>query len=259
MPLVEVNSTSIHYEMAGEGEPVLFIHGLGSSCFDWERQVEYFSGSHSVVTLCLRGHGLSGKPRGKYTIAGFARDVAGLIEHLDVAPVPLVGISLGGMVAFQLAVDRPELVDRLAVVNALPDGELLANARGQILARKAIVRIFGMRRMGEYLGPRLFPDEDMAEERRLLAERWEMNDRKSYLKAFQAILDWPGVTNKLGSLSGPVLMVSSDHDYVPLEQKDPYLELMPGVDHAVIENAHHAVPVERPERFNRILEDFLSS
>lgn len=258
MPLVEVNSTSIHYEVTGNGQPVLFIHGLGSSCFDWERQVEYFSGSRTVVTLCLRGHGLSGKPRGKYTIEGFARDVAGVIEHLDIAPVPVVGISLGGMVAFQLAVDHPELVGRLAIVNALPDGDLLANARAQILARKAIVRVFGMRKMGEFLGPKLFPDEDMGEERRLLVERWAMNDKKSYMKSFQAVLDWPGVTGRFDDFEGPTLMISSDNDYVSLEQKEPYLDLMPGVDHAVIENAHHAVPVERPDRFNRILEDFLA-
>lgn len=258
MSLIEVNSTSIHYESTGAGSSVLFIHGLGSSTRDWERQVEHFAPSYRVITLDLRGHGQSDKPNGPYTIHQFSEDVAELIDELDLAPVSAVGISLGGMVAFQLATDHPELMDRLVVVNALPDNRLLHEARGQIWMRRFIVRFLGLERMGRILGARLFPDEDMEEERMQMARRWAENDKRAYQHSFEAAVDWPGVTDQLQSFDRPTLMISSDQDYVGLDQKQPYLDALPQVKHVVIEDARHAVPVERPDRFNEVLTEFLA-
>lgn len=258
MPEVEINSNLTHFESVGHGSPILFIHGLGSSTRDWERQVGVFSNSHQVVTIDLRGHGQSGKPQGRYSIEQFSNDVAELMRHLEIGPVTVVGISLGGMVAFQLAADHPELVDGLVVINALPDNELLQQARGQIRLRKLIVRFLGMKRMGEVLGGRLFPDDDMEAERELMASRWAENDKKAYQRAFQAAVDWPGVTGKLDDFTQPMLMISSDEDYVPLAAKQPYLDAMPAMEHVVIEDARHAVPMERPEQFNRVLAEFLA-
>lgn len=258
MSQITVNSTSIHYESTGDGEPLLFIHGLGSSTKDWERQVEHFAATYRVITVDLRGHGRSGKPKGPYSIQQFSDDVGRLIDEMGLAPVSVVGISLGGMAAFQLAVDHPDLIDRLVVVNALPDNKLLQEARRQIWMRKLIVRFLGLKRMGKVLGARLFPDEDMEEERALMAERWAENDRKAYQKSFQAAVDWPGVTERLANFDRPTLMISSEQDYVGLEQKRPYLDALPRIRHAVIEDARHAVPMERPDRFNQVLSEFLS-
>ena len=258
MSQVEINSIAIHYESAGEGDPLLFIHGLGSSTRDWERQVEHFSSTYRVITVDLRGHGQSDKPEGPYSIRQFSEDVAGLIREIDLAPVSVVGISLGGMVAFQLAADQPELIDRLVIVNALPDNELLQEARGQILLRKLIVRFLGLERMGKILGARLFPDEQMEEERAMMAERWAENDKRAYQHAFQAIVDWPGVTDRFSDFDRPTLIISSDQDYVAVDKKRPYLDAMPGVEHVVIEDARHAVPMERAGRFNQVLADFLA-
>lgn len=258
MSQIEVNLTSIHYEATGEGQPLLLIHGLGSSTRDWERQVEHFAETYRVITVDLRGHGKSDKPKGSYSIQQFSDDVAALINQIDLAPVSVVGISLGGMVAFQLAADHPELIDRLVVVNALPDNKLLQEARGQIWMRKLIVRFLGLERMGKVLGARLFPGEDMEEQRALMAERWAENDKKAYQKSFQAAVDWPGVTEQLTDFDRPALMISSEHDYVGLEQKQPYLDALPDIGHEVIEDARHAVPMERPDRFNQVLKDFLA-
>lgn len=258
MPEVEVDSISLHYEAVGEGPPVLFIHGLGSSSRDWERQVEVFAKTHRVVTVDLRGHGQSDKPSGPYTIELFSEDIAGLIGQLGVAPVIVVGISLGGMVAFQLAADHRELLAKLVVVNALPDNKLLQEARGQILMRKLIVRFLGLERMGKILAGRLFPGDDLGEERAMMAKRLAENDKKAYQESFRAAVSWPGVTGQLEETDLPMLMISSDEDYVPVEQKQPYVNAMPGLTHVVIEDARHAVPVERPTKFNRALGEFLA-
>lgn len=259
MPTVEVNGVGLHYEDSGGGPPVLLIHGLGSSARDWERQVEALAHSRRPIAVDLRGHGRSDKPPGPYSIELFATDVAGILEHLGAGPLPVVGISLGGIVGFQLAADRPDLVERLMVVNAVPAFEMDSfGMRAQIAIRKLITRFAGMERIGQMLAGRLFPDEGMSGERALMVERWAENDKAAYRAAFRAILDWSGVVDRMSRFAKPVTVVASELDYTSVESKRPYIDAMPSAEMVVIEGAHHAVPMERPGEFNAVLEAFLS-
>ena len=119
MPTASIGDLKLYYEECGDGAPLLFIHGLGSSTRDWERQVPVFSGRYRVVTLDLRGHGRSDKPPGPYIISLFAQEVADLMKSLDLGPAHVVGLSLGGFVAAQLAVDHGELLRSVVIVNTL--------------------------------------------------------------------------------------------------------------------------------------------
>lgn len=258
MGMVEVNDTQLWVDEHGEGPALLLLHGLGSSGLDWERQVPHFAMTHRVVTVDLRGHGRSAKPPGPYSIRQFSDDVAATITALDLAPVSVVGISMGGMTAFQLGADHSDLIDRLVIVNALPDSALAQQA-GQVRLRRMMLRVLGLRRLGRMLAGRLFVDPDQEQERTTMVERWATNDKRAYAAAFQAILDWPGVTDRIGAFDHPFLMISADHDYAPLAVKQPYLDALPHLQHVVIDNSHHAVPVERPAQFNAALEDFLRS
>jgi len=224
MPEAIANQVSIHYQITGSGPPLLFLHGLGSSGRDWENQVEQSSEDNTVITIDFRGHRQSAKPPGPYSIPLFASDVWGVLDEIDIGPVAVVGIS-----------EDPGAVeeDDRSFHRHEKDGR----------------------------GPRggLFPDEDMVEERATLIERWAENDKDAYRDAFQAILDWEGVREQRASREKPMLVVASDGDYVAVEAKQPFNDLMPAAQMVVIENAHHAVPVERPERFNEVLDEFLSS
>jgi 3-oxoadipate enol-lactonase len=258
MPEAIVNQVSIHYEITGGGPPLLFLHGLGSSGRDWEGQVERFSGDNTVITIDFRGHGRSAKPPGPNTIALFASDVSGVLGEIDAAPVVVVEISLGGMVAFQLAADHPDLVEKLVAVNALQVFELeTVGQKIQVQLRKMIVSFMGMRKMVEVLAGRLFPDEDKVEERTTLIERWAENDKRAYRDSFQVILDWEGARDQMVAFEKPMLVIASDEDYVSVEAKRPLVDAMPTAQMVVIENAHHPVPVERTEQFNEVLADFL--
>ena len=109
MPFFDNDDCQLHYEEYGHGAPLLLVHGLGSSTRDWEYQIPELARHYRVIALDMRGHGRSDKPRERYSIQGFAEDVAALIEHLQLPPVHLVGISMGGMVGFQLLAQQPEL------------------------------------------------------------------------------------------------------------------------------------------------------
>ena len=258
MPMIASNQTNLYYEVNGEGQPLVFIHGLGSSTRDWEPQVAEFSKDYQVITFDLRGHGRSAKPPGPYQISMFSADLAGLLQALSVASAHVAGISLGGAVAFQFALDHPSMVRTLTLVNSAPTlGGTAEQAEAEIARRVGIVQQLGMRAMGQALSPNLFPRPEQAALRESFVERWAENDAAAYVESTRSMLDWD-VTARLGAITCPVLVAASDQDYGPLAAKEAYARLMPNARVVVIPDAHHAVPIERPEAFNPVLALFLA-
>lgn len=258
MPTISCNGINLYYEVNGQGQPLLFIHGLGSSTRDWESQVPEFSQSHQVITFDLRGHGQSDKPSGPYSIPLMAADTAALLKALGIQSAHVVGISLGGGVAIQLALDAPELVKTLVVVNSGPAmGTSAADARKEIEGRVALVQQYGMRAMGEALGPRLFPKPEHASLRQTFVERWAENDPRAYVDALLALADW-NVIDQIKSIRCPTLVIAADQDYTPVALKEAYIKLMPDARLIVIPDSRHATPIERPQQFNETLKQFLA-
>ncbi len=258
MPLLETNHTKLYYEISGKGPALVFIHGLGSSTRDWEYQVPEFSKEYQVITIDLRGHGRSDKPDGPYTIPMFAADVAALLQALDIPSAHIVGISLGGAVAFQLALDHPAMVKTLTIVNSAPAlGGTREQAQQEIERRVGIVQQYGMQAMGQSLAPALFPQPEHASLRDAFVTRWAENDPAAYIAATRSMLDWD-VTGQLGSIQSPTLILTADQDYSPVAVKEAYAKLLPNAQLAVIANAHHAVPLEQSQEFNRVLAQFLA-
>lgn len=259
MPMLDLSNLEMFYEMTGDGAPLLLIHGLGSSSRDWENQVEPFSKKYQVIALDLRGHGQSSKPPGPYSVRMFAEDTEALIRTLGVAPVHLVGISMGGIVAFELAVHFPELLRSLTVVNSYPEVRVETFWEHlQIWRRYMFLELLGMRGTGRMLGKHLFPYSEQAELRKLFVQRWAENDKRAYRESLRAIVNWD-VEERISKIGCPVLVVASDQDYMPLEEKKVYIAKIPNAKLVVIEDAHHAVTAERPEQFNAVLKEFLAS
>jgi len=248
----------LYYEIAGRGQPLLLIHGLGSSARDWELQVAFFSPEYRVVTYDVRGHGRSDKPPGPYSIPLFADDTAELIRLLGIAPAHVVGISMGGMIAFQLAVDAPELVKSLVIVNSAPELSLHTfKDRAQFFQRLLVIRLLGMRKMGEVLSARLLPKPEHLDLRREFVERWAQNDKRAYLDSTRALVGW-SVSEHLSEINIPALAVAADEDYSPVSVKEAYVARMPCAELVVIPDSRHATPVEQPEAFNEAVGAFLA-
>ena len=258
MPYLQLQDLALYYEVTGDGPPLLLIHGLGSSCRDWEKQVEPFAKEYRIITLDLRGHGLSGKPPGPYSIRMFAEDTVALIRKLNIAPLHVVGISMGGMVAFELGVRFPELLRSMVIVNSYPETRVeTLQERAQVWRRFLFLELLGMRGTGVMLGSRLFPKREQRDLRELFVIRWSENDKRAYRESLSAVLNWD-VEQHLGEITCPVLVIASDQDYMPLEEKRAYVEKIPNAELVVIEDARHAVTAEKPEQFNTILGEFLA-
>jgi pimeloyl-ACP methyl ester carboxylesterase len=257
LPDIRINNITLHYETTGQGHPLLFLNGLGMSVGDWEGQAGYFSKDYQVITFDCRGQGASEKPPGPYSISLFCDDTVGLLRSVKAWPTHLVGLSMGGMIAFQLAVSHPELVRSMVIVNSGP--ELILRTLTQkleFLKRRLIVRIFGMRRMAEILAGRLFPEKGQEALRREMARRWAKNDKNAYNNSLQALIGW-SVSKYLGEIRCPTLVVSADRDYTPVSYKQSYVSRMPDAELVEISNSRHATPMDQPEIFNRIVSEFL--
>jgi len=258
MSKIKVNDVNLYYERLGRGQALVFIHGLGSSTKDWGSQLEEFSKNYQVITFDLRGHGQSDKPAGPYSIPLFATDTTALLNALGIDSAHMVGISLGGAVAFQLAIDFPALVKTLTIVNSAPTlGGTPEQAKAEIDRRVGIVKQLGMRAMGEALAPNLFPKPEHEVLRRGFIESWAENDPQAYIESTLSMLGWD-VTNQIHSILCPTLILASDQDYSPVAVKEAYIKLMPNVQLIVLPDAHHAVPMEAPEKFNEALKEFLA-
>ncbi len=259
MPTLRVGSVGLHYELAGQGEPLLFIHGLGSSIEDWAPQISAFASRYRVLAFDVRGHGRSDKPAGPYSVPLFAADTAALLDALSIGPAHVVGISMGGMIALQLLADFPERVRSITIVNSGPALILRTFAQKLgILQRFAIVRALGMRRMGKVLSGRLFPDPQADALRATFIERWARNDKRAYLDSMRALIGW-SVADKLPRMSRPALVIAAEHDYTPVAAHRAWAATLPGARVTVMPGAHHAVPMEKPDDFNAVLGEFLAS
>jgi pimeloyl-ACP methyl ester carboxylesterase len=256
-PITQVNGVGLACEVSGSGEPVLLIHGLGGSRADWRPQLDALSSRYCVVRYDIRGHGESDKPRRSYSLPALANDAAGLIRELGLGAAHVVGLSLGGMIGFQLAVDSPQLVRSLTIVNSMP--EVIGRTpreKLKLATRLFLTWLLGPRRLAKLLVRRLFPKPEQEPLRRDFLSRMVGNDRHAYLATTRAIMGW-SVADRLPEVRCPVLVVSGDRDYTPVSRKEEYVRRLPDAQLAVIADSGHATPIDRPEEFNQRLLRFL--
>lgn len=259
MPVAEVNGIELFYIDQGAGDPVVLIHGLGSSSNDWQLQIPVLTPTFRVIAVDLRGHGRSSKPLGPYTMPMFADDVAQLIEVLGIAPCHVVGLSLGAMTALELSAARPDLVKSAVIVNAGPDFvPTTLKDKALVWQRLALVRLVGPGKVARIVADRTLPGGEHAELRDRVVESLGNNDKATYLSAMKAIIGWT-IKERLDQISARLLVVASELDYSSVESKQPIVDAAQGATMIVVKGARHLLPVEKPDEFNRILVEFLIS
>jgi pimeloyl-ACP methyl ester carboxylesterase len=137
MPSVDANGSKLHYVRAGEGEPMLLIQGMSATHVTWGRPfLDELEPHFDCVVFDNRGMGLSGRAELPFTIADLAADTAALLDALEIEHAHVVGISMGGMIAQELALAHPERVRTLtlgATYCGGPDGTLMSSEDIQLL------------------------------------------------------------------------------------------------------------------------------
>ncbi len=258
MPYFENGTQKIHYSDIGSGDVVLLLHGLASHSGDWESQADSLSYHYRVIAPDFRGHGLSSPASSPFKMKDLATDVVSLLNHLNISSYHLVGFSLGGMAAFELALLDQNRIDSLTIINSGPGINVgYWTIKTKLLMRKLVISTLGMSYLGKMIGKALFPDEKHAEIRSRFEAQMQKTDRKSYENTLGAISTF-NVTNQINTLQLPTLIVSSDQDYTPVSTKEAYCKLLRNAKLKVIKNSRHATPLDQPEVLTRVVTEFLT-
>ena len=258
MPKLRIRDFDIYYEVIGEGEPLLFLHGLACSSASWETQVSMFSEHYQVITFDLRGHGQSSKLPGPYSIEMFVADTVELIKSLGLGPAHVVGHSLGGMIGLQLCIDEPEIVKSLVIANSYFEGHLRTFNDGfESLKQVILVGLRSMQKERQALSRQLLSKQGRQQLRQTAIQGLAINNKRVYISTFWTLLGWSAMDG-LSTIKCPMLVIASDQDLVTVSVKEKYLSKLPHAEFVVIANSRHAVPAEQAEKFNAVLMEFLS-
>lgn len=254
----QVNDIDLAYEDRGKGDVLVLLHGLGSTKKDWDAQVPFFSKTHRVITVDLRGHGESSKPQDAYSVELMTEDIKQLLDQLNIKKATIIGFSMGGAVAFEMAAQHPEYLDNLVIVNSGPDfnnmgeiGEDLLKSRTTFLENK------GLDALSKEISFNMFPEDHQTELRNEFEIRCKNNDYNAYYKSFVTLMAW-GLGDRIKEITTRTLVIASDMDYTPVAFKEEYVKNLQKASLKVIKNSRHGVVLDQPDAFNKALFTFLS-
>ena len=263
MPMLAIGGNlSIHYQIYHpKGRPsVLLLHGLGANGESWGYQIPALvEAGYRVLAPDARGFGKSTFPGGKNSIEIMAEDMTALLMHLQSAPSDIVGISMGGTLALQIAIHHPELVNKLVLVNTFASlRPVQPRLWWHFLVRFLMMHLSGMDAQANLVANNLFPRPEQAELRDILRQQINQANPKAYRSAVRS-LGLFNVQNNLGDIRAPTLVITGENDgTVPWEIQQVMADRIPNAKQIIIPHSGHAVIADRPEEFNARLLEFLA-
>jgi len=264
MPKMKINGIDIHYEIHGQGDPLVLIMGLRRNVEWWYRQIPSLSKHFKVIAFDNRGAGRSDKPEMEYSIRLFADDTAGLLEALDVQTAHVLGISMGGYIAQELAINFPEKVRTLILACTSCGGEhavLMSPERmekftaNEGLSPEEILR----KDMDIYFSDGFIRENPNEIEDFINISLRFYQPPDAFQLQFEACLAHD-TADRLHRISAPTLIAAGDDDpLVPSENSHILKEIMQHAKLHFFPDCRHCFFIEEYKRFNQLAIDFLKS
>ena len=251
---------AIAFEVRGQGDSVLFLHGIGGNRGNWDGELARFGTHWRAIAMDFRGYGDSDPINEPFAFADFAADALGVLDTLELARAHVVGLSMGGLVAQALYASAPERVASLCLVACRSGAEpVLPGARGEsfINERLGPLRSGGPEALAQSLAPSLIGQKASGQAKEQVMASLRKVRPDSYLKIMEARMRIAPFLDP-AKVRVPVLVVGSDEDKVaPLQQMRELAASIPGAKFALIEGAGHLINIEKPLEFDQALMDFL--
>jgi 3-oxoadipate enol-lactonase len=255
---VAVDGGTLYYEMAGKGEPIVFIHGGQMDRRMWDDQFDLFARHFKVIRYDVRGYGKSSLPARGYSCTD---DLYSLLKALHVNKAHFVGLSLGGRIAIDFALTHPEMVAGLVLVGPGLSGFQFSNDGGarywavvEAARDKSYAEAAELWLKDPYMAPAMANSALQSKLRKLASENgpaWLMNP------LLERDLKPPAV-GRLAEIHAPTLIIVGDRDVPDIQKIVEKLSTdISGAKKVVIRGAGHIVNMEKPDEFNRALFDFL--
>lgn len=264
MPHTTINGISMHYELHGPAgaEPLVLVHGYTGDITDWRHQLSEFSRTHRVLIMDHRGHGASEAPadRTSYTMTQMADDVEALIAHAGFDRYHLLGHSMGGAVAQEIALRSPGRLISLTLHDTghrfdFGGNEVIAKfieQRNRLAEEKGMAAVVALPKLIK--PPPHMPAYREAETDARLA-RMSVD---AYIGAWQGLQAWQGTEHRAKDIAAPTMVIYGDLDAPPLiESARFFAAAIPGAVLEVVPETAHSPQIERPEIFNAALRRHL--
>lgn len=253
------DGTKLHVRSNGAAgaRPLLFINAMGTTLSMWDRQAAAFP-DRLVIRFDLRGTGASGPSASDWSTGRLAGDVVSILDHLGAGKADIVGSSLGGMVAMQLAATSPERVGAAVLANTtarLPNSSMWDERISQ--ARREGLDNISRATIGRWVG------EDLAREEpatvRQLEEDFAATPVDGYVGCCEVLRD-SDMSPFLGAISAPTLVIAGWNDAAsPLAASQFLRDSIPGAQLEVIPGSGHLSNIDQPRLFNEALASFLGT
>jgi pimeloyl-ACP methyl ester carboxylesterase len=256
----------IYFEEHGRGEPVLLAYGIGGNAGMWEPNIDALSAHHRLILWEPRGHARSDSPEDprQVTFAHWTMDLEGLLDHLKIDRAIVGGLSLGGGIATRFTLAHPARVRALIIVDSSSASGLPLGVDNIVMRAKSIEVTLagGMDAMAEFaiasnpnVAGRIKLDPSARKE---VFDYYRMLAPIGYANALRALLQMDYITDRLGEIQVPTLLVCGDED----PSLGPMREIQRRIPHAtfaLLSPAGHFGNRDQPEAFNRAVSDFLKS
>jgi 3-oxoadipate enol-lactonase len=258
VPAAALDALDLYYEERGSGRPLLLVAGIPAIASDWAPLAERLSGSRRVIAFDNRGSGRSTVTPGPYSTALLAADAVALLDHLGIERADVFGMSLGGMIAQEIALTRPDRVDRLVlgcthcgVRHAAP----MPRETGRAFAMETDDWALRMRSLANFAFAR---GVDRALLERFVEKKAnDVQDPEGYRAQIAAVLSHD-TWDRLPRIERRTLILTGDDDRViPAASSDVLHERIPDSLLYVVTGAGHLFFVERPDETVRALETFV--
>ncbi len=260
MAVAELTDVRCHYDILGNAEPLLLIHGLGVTCRSWEAVATELAGDFSLIMPDNRGVGRSLPKRPPRTLSDLTSDLVELLDHLQIERAHVMGISLGGIIAQKLAIDHPSRIDRLALVSCTheftPYLRRIIGLLGQVL-RKFPAEMFA--RTFELLGasPQFVDADPERFESRIRTKCGPTVSRAALGRHLRCLCSEEGKDNQ-GQIAAPTLVIAGEYDaLIPWCYSRHMACSIPNSRFVLVRNAGHNPLAECPERVIPTITQFL--
>jgi pimeloyl-ACP methyl ester carboxylesterase len=262
MPTLRANGIDIYYELHGAGEPLLLIMGLGANATAWWKQVPEFSKHYQVIAFDNRGAGRTEKPNEPYTIMQMADDADALMEELGIQSAHVFGMSLGGMIAQELALRHPERVRTLVLGGTMCGGPKATPPPPSTIQHFITVARMPVQQAIEHGMRLLYTDGFIGSNRAWLVKRALENAHLmpppyALQRQVMAVLSF-NTQERLHEIHVPSLVITGTEDkIVPSPNSRVLAERIADARLIEFEGAGHGFLVERAEETNRVVLGFL--
>jgi 3-oxoadipate enol-lactonase len=260
MPFAENDGVKLYWEELGKGEPLLLIMGLGWASYLWNRTRKLLAEKFRVITFDNRGVGRSDVPEGPYPIPTMASDAAAVLDAAGVKSAHVFGISMGGMIAQEFALNYPERVKSLILGCTAAGGPAALQPAPEVI-QTLMRRGMTPQEAIEAIDPFIYHPEtapELIEEERKLRLEWYPTS-EGYLSQLQGIMMWEAYS-RIGKITTPTLVLHGDADQlIPAGNGKLIAERIPNAKFVTISKASHIFPTDQPEATRQALLGFLTA